>query len=214
MDFTAIDFETATSEFTSVCSLGWCVVRNSEIVRREEILIKPKPFEFNDYNIKIHGIRPETVENMPTFDAYWDRIKPDIENKMVIAHNASFDVRVLCQTLQSFGIELPHFSYMCTVKLSQKAYPELESHRLNKLCDALGITFNHHQAYDDAYACARVLLRIAEDYSLESFEDIEECFDTKRGEVQPGMDFSTKKSRNPHKRRKIHNTAAAESKLI
>ncbi|MGN0163842.1 MAG: 3'-5' exonuclease [Candidatus Ornithomonoglobus sp.] len=205
MDFTARDFETATSSFTSVCSLGWCVVKNSRIVRREEILVRPEPFEFNEYNIKIHGIRPEMVKDMPTFDAYWERIRPDIENRMVVAHNASFDVRVLCQTLQNFGIDVPEFSYMCTVKLSQKAYPELESHRLNKLCDALGITFNHHQAYDDAYACARALLRIAEDYSLKSFEDIEECFDIKRGEVHPGMDFSTKKSRHPHKRRKIHN---------
>lgn len=205
MDFTAIDFETATSSFTSVCSLGWCVVENNSIVRREEVLIRPEPFEFNEYNTKIHGIKPAAVADKPTFDAYWERIRPDIENRMVIAHNASFDVRVLCQTLQHFGIELPDFSYMCTVKLSQKAYPELESHRLNRLCDALGITFNHHQAYDDAYACARALLRIAEDYSLESFEEIEECFDMKRGEVHPGMDFSTKKSRHPHKRRKIHN---------
>lgn len=203
MDFTAIDFETATSEFTSVCSLGWCVVRDNQIVRREEILIRPEPFKFNDYNIKIHGIKPNMVADKPTFDGYWERVKPDIENQIVVAHNASFDVRVLCQTLKHFGLEIPEFTYFCTVNLSQKAYPELESHRLNRLCEALGVHFNHHQAYDDAYACARVMLRIAEDYSLESFEEIEECFDIKRGEVHPGMDFSTKK-RKPHRRRKIH----------
>ena len=28
MDFVAIDFETATSNYTSVCSLGICVVEN------------------------------------------------------------------------------------------------------------------------------------------------------------------------------------------
>lgn len=202
MNFTAIDFETASSEFTSVCSLGWCVVENNEIIRREEILVRPEPFEFNDYNIKIHGITPEAVADKPRFNEYWERLKPDIENRMVIAHNASFDIRVLCLTLAHFGIELPEFCYMCTVRLSQKAYPELESHRLNKLCEALGITFSHHRAYDDAYACARAFLRMAEDYSLESFEDFEECFDIKRGEVKPGMDFTLKKRRHPHKRRK------------
>lgn len=203
MDFTAIDFETATSKFTSVCSLGWCVVENNELVRRREVLIKPDPFEFNDYNIKIHGIKPSMVADKPTFDKYWDEIKPDIENKIVVAHNASFDVRVLCQTLQHFGIDLPDFTYLCTVKLSQKAYPELESHRLNKLSEALGIKFNHHRAFDDSYACAMALLRIARDYSLESFEEIEECFDIKLCEVHPGMDFSPKK-RRPNKRKKIH----------
>lgn len=54
MDFVAIDFETATSNYTSVCSLGICVVENNKITDRKEILIKPEPFEFNDYNIKIH----------------------------------------------------------------------------------------------------------------------------------------------------------------
>ena len=52
MDFVAIDFETATSNYTSVCSLGICVVENNKITDRKEILIKPEPFEFNDYNIK------------------------------------------------------------------------------------------------------------------------------------------------------------------
>ena len=133
MDFTAIDFETATSLFTSACSLGWCVVKDNVIISRREILIRPEPFEFNKNNIRIHGIKPEMVENMPTFDKYWDMLKKDIENKMIVAHNASFDVRVLCSTLQMYGIELPSFRYMCTVKLSQKAYPELDSHKLNKL---------------------------------------------------------------------------------
>ena len=31
MDFVAIDFETATSNYTSVCSLGICVVENNKI---------------------------------------------------------------------------------------------------------------------------------------------------------------------------------------
>lgn len=195
MDFTAIDFETATSCYTSACSLGWCVVENNKVVLRREILIKPDPFEFQDYNVKIHGITPDMVYDKPTFDMYWNELKPYLENKMVIAHNASFDVRVLCKTLEHYGIDFPDFTYMCTVQLSQKAYPELESHKLNFLCDALGIHFNHHRAYDDAYACAMVLLRIAKDYSLLSFDEIEECFEISHGIVYPGMDLKQKKRR-------------------
>ena len=189
MDFTAIDFETASSERTSVCSLGWCVVKDNIITERKEILIKPDPFKFNEYNTKINGITPEMVWDKPTFDMYWDKLRPYIENRMVIAHNASFDIHVLCSTLEHFGIEIPDFSYMCTVQLSQKAYPELPSHKLN----ALGIEFNHHRAYDDAYACAAAFLRIAEDYSLESLEEMEECFGIKRGIVVRGTGIINKK---------------------
>lgn len=199
MDFTAIDFETASSERTSVCSLGWCVVENGVITERKEILIKPDPFKFNEYNTKINGITPEMVWDKPTFDKYWDKLRPYIENRMVIAHNASFDIHVLCSTLEHFGIEIPAFDYMCTVQLSQKAYPELPSHKLNNLAEALGIVFNHHRAYDDAYACAAAFLHIAEDYALESFEDIEECFELHRGTVLKGTGIANKKVKKINK---------------
>ncbi len=187
MDFTAIDFETSSSKRTSVCSLGWCVCEDGIITERREILIKPDPFEFNEYNSKINGITTEMVWDKPTFDKYWDELRPYIENKMVIAHNASFDIQVLCTTLNHFGIEIPDFSYMCTVELSQKAYPDLPSHKLNNLAEALGIDFNHHRAYDDAYACAASFLRIAEDYRLNSFEEIEECFGVSIRQVKRGI---------------------------
>ncbi len=204
-DFTAIDFETATSGYTSVCSLGWCVVKDSRISERHEILVRPDPFEFNEYNIKIHGITPEMVYDKPTFDQYWDMLYPYIESRMIVAHNAAFDIRVLCKTLQHFGIELPHFNYLCTVQMSQRAYPELESHRLNNLCDALGIVFNHHHAYDDAYACAMAFLRMAEDYSLETLSEVVECFELNPGCIYPGYQF--KESRHRRHRRKNASTA-------
>ncbi len=186
MDFVAIDFETATSKWTSVCSMGICVVEDNRVKEVKEILIKPVPFEFNDYNIAIHGITPEMVYNKPTFDKYWQEVKPYLQNKLVIAHNASFDVGALTKTLDSFGILLPEFEYLCTVKLSQKAYPDLVSHKLNFLGDALGIDFSHHTACDDAYACAMVLVHILEDFGINSKEELVDKFDIGIGRVFPG----------------------------
>ena len=192
MDFTAIDFETATSKYTSICSMGICVVKNNIITERKEIYIRPEPLEFNDYNIKIHGITPDMVADQPTLKDYWEEILPYIENQLVIAHNTSFDINALCATLDYYNIPYPKFKYMCTVKLSQKAYPELKSHKLNNLCDALDIHFSHHHAYDDAYACAKVLLRILYDYSLVNAGELSECFDVKIGKIYPGCKVSTK----------------------
>lgn len=186
MDFVAIDFETATSKWTSVCSMGICVVEDNKVREVKEILIRPEPFEFNDYNIAIHGITPEMVYNKPTFDKYWQEVKPYLQNKLVIAHNASFDVGALTKTLDSFGIVLPEFEYLCTVKLSQKAYPDLVSHKLNFLGDALGIDFSHHTACDDAYACAMVLVHILEDFGINSKEELVDKFDIGIGKVFPG----------------------------
>ena len=201
MDFVAIDFETATSNYTSLCSMGICVVENNKITERKEIYIRPVPFEFHEYNIHIHGITPDMVADKPTFDKYWDEVKPYLEGKTVVAHNAGFDVGALCATLDYFGIEYPTFDYLCTVKLSQKAYPELKSHKLNNLCAALGVSFEHHQAYDDAYACAKVLLRILEDYSLLNLAEVDECFEIEVGHLYPGCHMACRKNKKKAKQK-------------
>lgn len=207
MDFVAIDFETATSCYTSLCSMGICVVENNQIAERKEIFIRPVPFEFHDYNIKIHGITPDMVADKPTFDMYWNEILPYLEGKTVVAHNASFDVGALCATLDYYGIPYPVFDYICTVKLSQKAYPELESHKLNKLCEALEIKFSHHDACDDAYACAEALLRIIEDYSLLNLSEIEECFEIEVGHLYPGCHLPCRKNKKKQKKSQQKNDA-------
>lgn len=169
------------------------MVRDNVVVERKGIYIRPTPFEFNEYNIKIHGITPDMVEDMPTFDEWWNEIRPYLENELIVAHNAMFDIGALCATLDEYNIPYPEFRYLCTVKLSQKAYPELPSHRLNNLCDALGIHFRHHQAYDDAYACAEVLINISEDCGLNSLEEMENFFEVDSGRVYPGCKVSFRK---------------------
>lgn len=211
MDFVAIDFETATSSPGSICSMGLCVVENNKITDTKEILIKPEPFEFQEYNIRIHGITPDLVWGMPTFDQYWPKIRPYLENQTVVAHNASFDVGALRAVLEHFGIDYPTFRYICTVKLSQKAYPNLPSHKLNRLAEALDIQFSHHHAADDAYACAQVLLRILEDFGLDSLGDIEEHFQIGIGELYPGWHLPCTK--NKKKRKSVSAHTKKDAKL-
>ena len=195
MDYTAIDFETATSCFSSICSMGICVVENNKVTEKRSFLIKPEPFEFYDFNIAIHGITPQMVEDCGTFDTYWTDIKPYLENKIVIAHNAQFDVGALRATLDMFGIEYPEFNYLCTVKLSQKAYPELKSYKLNYLSKVLGINLRHHIALDDACACSEIFLRILKDYKLETVEDVVEKFDIGIGKLCSGYYEPCRKNR-------------------
>lgn len=195
MDFVAIDFETATSSWTSICSMGICVVKNNKIVETKGMLFKPVPFEFNEYNIAIHGITPQMVWDKPFFCDCWSEIKPYLDGKLVIAHNASFDIGALKRTLDLFEITLPTFDYLCTVKLSQKAYPNLPSHKLNALGEALGIKFSHHTACDDAYACAEVLLHIIKDFGVNSKEELTDKFDIGIGKMYEGYVEPCRKNR-------------------
>ena len=43
MNFIAIDFETANSSRSSICSMGVAIVENGKLIDTEHFLIKPTP---------------------------------------------------------------------------------------------------------------------------------------------------------------------------
>ncbi len=112
MDFIALDFETATSQRDSPCEIGLTFVQGGQIVETKSWLIKPLYNEFDYFNILIHGIRPEHLADKPEFNELWTEIKPLIENKFLIAHNADFKSAVLSSnTAQSAQINQLFTSY-------------------------------------------------------------------------------------------------------
>lgn len=161
MNFVAIDFETANSEPNSACSLGIVVVEQGTIVRNYYKLIKPVSEYFSTENIAIHGITPLMVRNEATFEQLWPEIKPILSNKLVFAHNAAFDLRVLKNSLGSTPLEIV-LSYACTVNLARRIWPNLPNHKLGTMANYLNISFKHHNALEDAGACATIVLAAAE----------------------------------------------------
>ena len=66
IDFVAIDFETATRNWDSACSVGLAFVRGQEVVATFHQLIQPPGNRYDQGNIDIHGIYPEDTELAPT----------------------------------------------------------------------------------------------------------------------------------------------------
>ncbi|MGL6173708.1 MAG: exonuclease domain-containing protein [Cellulosilyticaceae bacterium] len=183
MDFVAIDFETANEKRHSPCSLGITVVKNNQIISEKYWLIRPHELRFNPMNIWIHGIHPETVEHKKNFKELWPEILPFLENQLVIAHNASFDISVLRRTLDLYNIPYPSFQYCCTMVMSRHFYYYLENAKLNTVNQHLGYHFNHHDARADATACANILLAIATELNVSTIEALTVQVGTKIGEV-------------------------------
>ena len=163
MDFIAIDFETA-NEQQFPCSLGITIVENSEIKDCRSCLINPESV-FSDRNIDIHGIHPADVATSPTFPEIWKIIGEYLCMYPIVAHNASFDLSVLCKSLFRYNIEVPNFTYYCTYQMSRNIFPNLEKHTLDFLCDSLCIELNDHHACDaDSLACAKLMLYFLDNY--------------------------------------------------
>lgn len=181
MDFTAIDFETASHRRDSACQLAAVKVRGGEIVDSVCWLIRPEPFHFSQSNIRIHGITPTQVSEEPNFGQLWNDMEPWLVGECLIAHNASFDIGVLRACLQAHAIAAPDFEFNCTRSIARKTWPGRRGYGLKPLSDWLGVRFKHHDALEDSIACAKVLLAAAADRSARSVEDLETHLGLSRG---------------------------------
>lgn len=187
MRYTAIDFETANSSMLSACSLGLVVFEDGIPVYEHITYIKP-PAEFgkfNWYNVRIHGIKASMVKDAPTFDQVWKEIHQYIENQLVVCHNAAFDTVVLYKLLEFYGIDIPEFDYICTVKLSQQLWPEMENHKLDTVCNDLNITLNHHEALSDARACGYIFGKALYSQHCQQASDLLEALEIRKGHISP-----------------------------
>lgn len=173
LNFVAIDFETANKYANSACSLAVVTVENGQITKRGYSLIKPPFMQFDEECIVIHEILPKDVMDKPTFDKLWPAIYENhLKGKLVIAHNAKFDIGVLRATLDHYNIEWPELDYTCTVKISKRVWPDLQNHKLNTLAAYLGYEFKHHYALDDAEICAQVAIAAAKKRGVQSMDQL------------------------------------------
>lgn len=90
-DFSAIDFETANNERSSVCSVGVVIYRGGMKVDEFYSLIKPVPEYYNYWCTQVHGLSSEDTEDAPIFPDVWKQIEPKIAGLPLIAHNVAFD---------------------------------------------------------------------------------------------------------------------------
>lgn len=166
LDFTAIDFETANSSMASACSVGLVKVRDGQVVDRIGWHIRP-PLghdHFVDWNTRIHGITADMVLDAPT----WVEQMPDllgfVGGDALVAHNAGFDMRVITTACGVTGLDVPAYSYFCSLQIARATYT-LDSYRLPSVALAAGFAdFPHHDAVADAEACAAIIIHAADTY--------------------------------------------------
>ncbi|HOY17138.1 MAG TPA: exonuclease domain-containing protein [Haliscomenobacter sp.] len=187
MNFITIDFETATSQRDSPCELGLTFVENWEVIDTKSWLIKPAYYpDFDFFNILIHGINPEDVANEPEFDEIWEEVRPLIEGKFLIAHNAGFDFSVLRKTLDIYELEYPTLDYSCSYIFSKKVWEGLPSYDLKTLCYFNKIDLNHHRAAADSRATAELTIKAFQLAGVTSKDEFPEKLGTIVGKLFSG----------------------------
>lgn len=160
-DFAAIDFETANSERSSVCSVGVVIVRNNEIVDSFYSLINPEPNYYNYWCTKVHGLTNRDTDDAPVFPEVWKQIAPLIEGLPLVAHNSPFDESCLKAVFRVYQMDYPDYKFYDTLSTARRTMKGLENHQLHTVAAVCGYQLdNHHHALADAEACAWIAREI------------------------------------------------------
>ena len=160
--YTVFDLEMPNRSGDRISAIGICVIEDGEITEQYYSLVDPE-CKFDRYTIKITGITPALVKGEPKFPEIWEEISELFEDTVLVAHSVQGDMHVLSRCLSSYGILWkPTVKCACTLELGNLCYPDFVSHRLDAMCEALGIELQHHNAGSDAEGAARLLLNYME----------------------------------------------------
>jgi DNA polymerase-3 subunit epsilon len=112
------------------------------------------------------------LRSAPKFFEVAKRIIEMTNDCVIVAHNASFDYRILRTEFRRLGYDF-QAKTICTVELSKKLIPEQPSYSLGKLVRALGIPMaDRHRASGDAMATTKLFKMLLEkDLSKEIIKD-------------------------------------------
>ncbi|MGL5014845.1 MAG: 3'-5' exonuclease [Bacteroidales bacterium] len=186
INFIALDFETATYRRDSICEVGITVIERGEIVYSRSWLVRPPGNRYDRTNIMVHGITPEETSNVPTFDKIWCELLPLFENSLIVAHNASFDIPVLRETLLYYNIPMPTLHFYCSYRVAKYIFTGCASYSLPNICAYLGIDMGrHHRAEGDSTACASLFLSSLRAIDCHNIDSLQEKYNFTRGLLSP-----------------------------
>ncbi len=123
--------------------------------------------------VKLTGINNAMLRSAPKFYEVAKRIIEITDGCVIVAHNSSFDYRILRTEFTRLGYDFVKET-LCTVELSKKLIPGQLSYSLGKLVRALGIPVtDRHRASGDAMATVKLFkMLLAKDSKKEIITEL------------------------------------------
>ncbi|WP_438966542.1 exonuclease domain-containing protein [Flavobacterium sp.] len=155
--YAILDIETTGGQFNEegITEIAIYKYNGHEVIDQFISLVNPeKPIQ--PFVVKLTGINNAMLRSAPKFYEVAKRIIEITEGCIVVAHNSSFDYRILRNEFDRLGYKFVRQT-ICTVELSKKLIPEQPSYSLGKLVRSLGIPVtDRHRASGDALATVKL----------------------------------------------------------
>lgn len=112
-------------------------VRNGIVLDTFHTLVNPQ-ITFPRDVIYLMAVPVAELYSSPTFDEISTKLMAFLEDDIIIAHNARFDIGFLRSEFAKVGMSFKN-KYCCTVKVSRILYPEYKRHGLSNIIERLAI---------------------------------------------------------------------------
>jgi DNA polymerase III subunit epsilon len=157
-EFLVVDTETngLAGDACELTEIGAVLVGGGELHDRWETLLSVRRPLSRGIQ-RFTGISQTMVDEAPPAEVMLPDFAEQLRGRVLVAHSAGFDRRVLIQAFARAGIPWPSPPSLCTVALARRFHPLARQRRLKPLAESLGIDVDvTHRALADAETCARV----------------------------------------------------------
>lgn len=144
-----------------IISIGAVRIVNGRLLREEcfEQLVDPKR-HIPEASILIHGIQQEMITDQPLITSVLPRFHRFVSDTIMVAHNASFDMRMLYLKEKDTGIKFTN-PVLDTLLLSTIVHPTLRDHTLEAIAGRLGVSIEgRHTAIGDCITTGKMFIRM------------------------------------------------------
>jgi DNA polymerase-3 subunit epsilon len=161
--YAILDIETTGGKFNEegITEIAIHKFDGHEVIDQFITLVNPeKPIQ--EFVVRLTGINNKMLRNAPKFYEVAKRIVEITKDCIIVAHNSSFDYRILRTEFDRLGFNY-YRNTLCTVELSKQLILDQPSYSLGKLTKSLGIPItDRHRANGDALATVQLFKLLLE----------------------------------------------------
>jgi len=161
LEYVAFDVETTGfNKSDRIVEIGFVIFKNGQMLEEWSTLLNPQR-DVGKSNI--HGITASMVSAAPLFEEVVNDIFRIINGRVLVAHQFSFDARMLAQELNRLDVDGDLGKGFCTLIASRNLLPGTAD-SLAATCEALGVeTLDAHSALGDARMTMQIFQKLSED---------------------------------------------------
>ena len=177
-EFIVFDIETTglSPMNCKITEIGAVLLSGGEVISEFNTFVDPEchiPEEIT----KLTSITDEMVKGAPKIEEALRAFLEFAGDRLLIAHNATFDISFIRFAADSLGIPFDN-PYLDTVALSRYVNPDLKRHKLDNLAQYFGLgDFHHHRACDDAAILGKIFICMAEKLKDEGVSSIDQMIE-------------------------------------